>query len=402
MTTLALNDPISSDIASVESLRTIRVGLAGCGVVGGALVRLLHDSADTIAARHGVRFELSRVLVRDVTRDRGVPLTQTVFTNDAESFNAHDVDVIVEAIGGEDTASKIARCALSRGKRFVTANKELIASSAPELAVLAQQTDATLDFGAAVGGSAPVISLLRDLLGTTTPDAVRGILNGTSNYILTLVERGASFQEALERARCAGFAEADCSRDLDGRDAAAKLTIVAWLSFGIAPSELNIRRIGITPSIDRLVTHAAKVGGKVRVIAECISLGDRRVAATVEPVLVSAGSAFARTEFEDNRVEVDLGWSAPIAVSGPGAGGHPTATALLSDLLHSSLPSSHRASRRNAFVSADDSREHEWLIVDDDRSSQVRGTRASIHDRLSAMEALGLAPSAARIELGQS
>ena len=389
-------------MTTVDSLQTIRVGLAGCGVVGGALVRLLHESADTIADRHGVRFELSRVLVRDVARERGVPLTASVFTNDAVSFNDENVDVIVEAIGGEDTAAHVARSALRRGKKFVTANKQLIASSAPELAALAQQSAATLDFGAAVGGSAPVISLLRDLLGTTTPNAVRGILNGTSNYILTLVERGASFEEALERARCAGFAEADCSRDLDGRDAAAKLTIVAWLSFGIAPADLNIRRIGITSSIDRLVHHATELGGCVRVIAECISLGDGRVSATVEPVLVSAGSSFARTEFEDNRVEVDLGWSAPIAVSGPGAGGAPTATALLSDLLHSSLPSSRARSHRNVFVSVDDPGEHEWLVVTDDATLRLRETRALIHERLFAMQALGIDASVARIALGQS
>jgi len=160
-------------MTTVDSLQTIRVGLAGCGVVGGALVRLLHESADTIADRHGVRFELSRVLVRDVARERGVPLKPNVFTNDAVSFNDEDVDVIVEAIGGEDTAAHVARSALRRGKKFVTANKQLIASSAPELAALAQQSAATLDFGAAVGGSAPRSQVMLRKYGRSTCIHVR-------------------------------------------------------------------------------------------------------------------------------------------------------------------------------------------------------------------------------------
>ncbi len=407
-----------------DSLKTIRIGLAGCGVVGGALVRMLHESAGAIAARHGVRFELSRVLVRDVTRDRGVPLTPTVFTNDAASFNEEDVDVVVEAIGGEDTAAEIARSALGRGKKFVTANKQLIASTAPELTALAQRSAAALDFGAAVGGSAPVISLLRDLLGTATPASVRGILNGTSNYVLTLVERGMSFADALDSARRAGLAEADCSRDLDGRDAAAKLTIICWLSFGITPSALSIRRLPLTPSTDRLVHHAAELGGKIRVISECVALRGRRVTATVEPVVVPPHSSFGRTEFEDNRVEVDLGWSAPLTVSGPGAGGPPTATALLSDLLHSSLPPTQRRPNGVPFAPCDDLREHEWLVitecsgdlvvrelvktgrpatrVDDfgsDTRILARASRSEISQALLPLRMRGLEPSVARVEL---
>jgi homoserine dehydrogenase len=405
MTTTLLDSPERLETFGPEperSLQTIRVGLAGCGVVGGALVNLLHSSAGTIAARHGVRFEFSRVLVRDVTRDRGVPLASNVFTNDAASFNTEDVDVVIEAIGGEDTAGQVARSALGRGKKFITANKQLVAASAPELTEIAQRSSAAFDFGAAVGGSAPVISLLRDLLGTATPASVRGILNGTTNYILTLVERGASFDEALERARCAGFAEADCSRDLDGRDAAAKLSIISWLSFGIDPAALNVHRIGLTPRVDRLVHHAAARGGKVRVIAECIALDAQRVAASVEPVVVSAQSSFGRTEFEDNRVEADLGWSAPVTVSGPGAGGNPTATALLSDLLHSWRPPAQRRPYGAQFVSADDPREHDWLIVTDRSSEIVRASRAAISETLVALNTRGLEPSIARFDLGQS
>jgi homoserine dehydrogenase len=407
-----------------DSLRTIRVGLAGCGVVGGALVRLFHNSAAAIEAQHGVRFEITRVLVRDVTLSRCVPLKSSVFTDDAASFNAEDVDVVVEAIGGEDTAGEIARCALGRGRKFVTANKQLIASAAFELSALAKQSATTVDFGAAVGGSAPVISLLRDLAGTP-PAAVRGILNGTTNYILTRLEQGASFSDAVDAARYAGLAEPDCSRDLDGSDAAAKLAIIGWLSFGIDPSALCASRIGLTPTADLLVSHAAELGGKVRILAECVALPENRVSATVEPVVVHPHSAFARTELEDNRVEVDLGWSSPLAVSGPGAGGPPTATALLSDLLTSSAPRVDRRPAGSHFVQGDDQREHDWLIVTQ-RSSEiaigelarfnrsairtetlsgdtqilVRARRAEVLLVLSAMRVRGLEPAVARIDSG--
>jgi homoserine dehydrogenase len=412
------------DGASSDSLRTVRVGLAGCGVVGGALVRLLHDSAPAIAARHGVHFEVARVLVRDVRRYRGLPLTSTVFTNDSALFNAEDVNVVVEAIGGEDTAAEIARSALSRGKNFVTANKQLVAAAGPELAAIAQREAAALDFGAAVGGSAPVISLLRDLLGTTTPRSVRGILNGTTNYILTLVESGMSFADALDGARRRGLAEADCSRDLDGRDAAAKLAIICWLSYGIPPRELNVHRIALTTRAHRLVHHAAELGGKVRVICEGLTLRGSRVAATVEPVVIPHSSSFAQTEYEDNRVEVDLGWSAPLAVSGPGAGGHPTATALLSDLLHSSLPAARRARGHTAFVPAEDPGEHTWLVVTDrvsgiamreiertghavteveaygtDARILIHAPRSALREVLAPLQIGGLEPSVARIDL---
>jgi homoserine dehydrogenase len=368
-------------------LQTIRVGLAGCGIVGGAFVRLLDDCKDNIAARHGLRIELSRVLVRDVKRHRGLSIPSSVFTNDWASFVKEDVDVVVEAIGGRDTAGAIARAVLRRGRKFVTANKELIASEGSELAALARESDGSLDFGASVGGSAPVISLLRDLLGTTSPVSVRGILNGTSNYLLTQIERGNSFARALSDAQHNGFAELDPSRDLDGRDGAAKLAIIAWISFGIAPFDLCIPRIGLNPSIDLVVRHASQLGGKVRFLAECAALPSREIIASVEPVIVQSDSPFGRTELEDNRVEVDLGWAAPLAVSGPGAGGPPTATALLGDLLNSALPRNERGQCAKVYSAIDDPRVHRWLLAAKcplgDLASSIEGSVVE------AIEALG-------------
>jgi homoserine dehydrogenase len=354
--------PASLAETTVAAPRTVRLALAGCGVVGGGLVRLLHESAPAIAARFGVRFDVTSVLVRDVTRERNVPLEARFFTNNLDAFLSHDADVVIEAVGGDEPARTIASSALTRGKKLITSNKELVASHGESLSALAAEHRVGLDFGAAVGGSAPVISTLRDLVGASTPLSVRGILNGTSNYVITLLERGAILDAALASACERGLAEADCSRDLDGRDAAAKLAIISWITFGIRPADLRIRRTSLVPGVERLVRLAATEGAQVRLIAECTQLPRRRVVA-VEPVIVASRSAFGRTTLEDNRVEVDLGWPSPLSVSGPGAGGRPTAAALLSDLLRVSPPPNDRGTGATQFVSVADPREHRWLVA---------------------------------------
>lgn len=362
MTALA---PVPAGARAVQARalpnRTIRVALAGCGVVGSALVRLLHASADAIGARHGVRVEIARVLVRDARRKRDVPLRAGIFTSDLEQFVAEDVDAVVEAIGGCDVAEAIARSALGRGRRLITANKELVAFAGASLAAIGRGSGATLDFGAAVGGSAPIISTLRDLLGTSAPVSVRGVLNGTSNYVLSRLERGSGYPEAIAAACRRGLAEADCTRDMDGSDSAAKLAIIAWVSFGVDPSTLAVRRIGLLPDPARFVRHASALGGRVRLIAECARVTDAGIACAVEPVIVPLENSFARTELEDNRVELDLGWSAPLAVSGPGAGGAPTATSLLSDLLYP-VARVINSSPARTFDVVDDPRKHSWLV----------------------------------------
>jgi homoserine dehydrogenase len=346
-----------------HSPRTVRVGLAGCGVVGGGFVRLLHESAPAIAARFGVRFDLTRVLVRDPTRERNLPLDSRLFTNDLDAFLAHDADVIIEAVGGDEPARTIASATLSRGTKLITANKQLVASHGHSLSELAREHHTGLDFGAAVGGSAPVISTLRDLVGASTPISVRGILNGTSNCVISLLESGGSLDGALAAARERGLAEADCTRDLDGRDAEAKLAIIAWIAFGIRPADLHVRRTSLLPGLEHLVRLAALCGARLRLIAECVRLPGQRVTASVEPVIVPSQSAFGRTTLEENRVEVDLGWRSPLSVSGPGAGGAPTAAALLSDLLRASPPPNDRGADASQFRSIVDPRKHRWLLA---------------------------------------
>jgi homoserine dehydrogenase len=345
-------------------MRTIRLALAGCGVVGGGLVKLLGSSAESLRARHGVRVELVGILVRDVARQRGLSVDQSLFTDDVEEFLAADADVVVEAIGGEEPAHRIAHATLARGRRFISANKEFISAFGSDLHTVACTNDGILQFDAAVGGSVPIIRTIQSALGGTAPASIKGILNGTSNFILTELERGKSYDEALASARRKGLAEDDVSRDVDGRDAAAKIAILSWVAFGIPAGAVRVRTSGIRPDPDRLVRLAAAAGARVRLIAESVALGESRLTTVVEPVVVSPRSSFGQTLLEDNRVEVDLGWGSPLTVSGPGAGGAPTATSLLSDILSNTSPLARVTTRHDrAWVSVDDPRKHRWIVA---------------------------------------
>ncbi|MFL5524698.1 MAG: homoserine dehydrogenase [Gemmatimonadaceae bacterium] len=407
------------------SQQIVRIALAGCGVVGGALVRLLNESAAAVSSRYGVRFVITRVLVRDTLRDRHLPIDAGLFTSDLDSFLASDADVVVEAVGGEEPARTIAVTALGRGRKLITANKELISAHGGILHQLAATHHTALDFGAAVGGSAPVVSTLRDLVGSSAPRSVRGILNGTSNFVVSEIERGSTLDKAVAAARGRGLCESDLARDLDGRDAAAKLSIIAWIAFGIKPAELQVRRLSLLPGIEALTSLAGLLGGNLRLLAECTRLDGDRIVGSVEPVLLPANNAFARTSGEENRVEVDLGWTSPLSVSGPGAGGPPTAAAVLSDLVRFTAPPNDRGADARQFVAAADSRRHRWLIAAPiapivlsalATAGRVLGGEAQSHDGLSwlitrpatwaranrvlsALRNLGAEPSVARCEI---
>lgn len=346
----------------------VRVALAGCGAVGSALLRELVARRGALEERHGVRVELTRVLVRDVAKERNAEFDRSLLTADVDDFLGTDADVVIEAIGGLDPARRIAESVLGRGQDLVTANKELLAAHGSALTALARTHRTSLRYDAAVGGGVPVLRLLDDALGAGTPTSVRGILNGTTNFVLTRLERGVSLDDALHEARAAGFAEADASRDLDGRDAAAKLSLVAWAAFGIAPEEIVVRRQSLLPDPARYSALAARVGRVVRQVAEC-TVVEGAVVAAVEPLLLEATSALARTQDEQNRVEVHSGWSAPLCASGPGAGGVPTATALLSDLV-----ATGRTPRRRGgvHVGARDPRRLAWAL-------EARGTSQLLH-----------------------
>lgn len=341
------------------SPRRARVALAGCGVVGGALIRLLRERRASVEREQGVQFEMVGVLVRDLRRPRMVESAAGVVTNDLRAWLSQDADVVVEATGARDTALQIARATLRRGRRFITANKALIAAHGPELAALARASGGRLHFEAAVGGGVPVIRVLREALRHTGVRSVRGVLNGTTNYVLTRMAEGEPLAEALQGARLRGFAEADASRDLDGRDAADKIAILAWLAFGIDPAAVQVQRRELGPRADALVATAHAHGGVLRQIAEC-TLTEGGVIAAVEPVIVTATSPFAQAVAEENCVCVETRRNGTTRLFGPGAGGPPTAAALLSDLL--APDSAEPGPRPSPPAARPDDRLHTWAI----------------------------------------
>ncbi len=356
--------------------RTLRVALAGCGVVGAELVSIIRRDAAVIEESHGVRLELTRVLVRDPTRVRSVELSPDLVTADLDSFLTTPADVVIEAIGGLDPARRLALATLGRGARFVTANKALVAAEGAKLQSEARARRGRLQFEAAVGGGVPVVRVLREAMGFARPRVIRGILNGTSNFVLTLLERGASYAAAVEEAQRRGLAEADPSRDLDGRDAADKISILGWLAHGVAPGTVPVFRRGLLPDPERLVRDAQAAGGRLRLIAECVAVPGG-IFASVEPVIVSAESPLGRTEHEENRVVLDFGWTTPLELSGPGAGGAPTAAALLGDVLRGGTPA---AIPGDAPDAARDPRRHCWAI----------STECGRRDVWAAFEAAGI------------
>jgi homoserine dehydrogenase len=314
---------------------TVRVSVAGCGTVGGALLDLLERHGPGITARTGVRYTVASVLVRDAQRPRAGLLDRSLVTDDVATFLDTPADVVVEAIGGVSHAAHIARTALGRGRRVVTANKSLLRLAGPELAALARahrERGASLDFEAAVGGGVPIVRLLRDSLAGHGLTRIRGVLNGTTNYILSRVERGVPYADALAAAQRAGFAEANPSRDVDGVDAADKIAVLAWLGFGVNPRALEVRTTGIGPELAAETVAAARRGRAVRLVATAALIGGG-VHASVAPRVVSARHPFAQARDEENLIQLDSESAGTVTVAGRGAGGSATASALLADIL---------------------------------------------------------------------
>ncbi len=316
------------------------LAIAGCGTVGGALLDLLARHGDAIERRTGHRFEVLRILVHDVARPRSVHVPRALLTESVTEFLAAPADVVVEAIGGTSTAAALARATLASGRRLVTANKALLRAEGPALAALAAAhaaDGAALDFEAAVGGGVPVVRALRESLAGHGVRRIRGVLNGTTNYILSRVEDGADAAAALRAAQRAGFAEADPTRDVAGIDAADKIAVLAWLAFGVDPTRLPVRTLGLPPDPVAAVRRARTQGAVLRLVAEAEE-HEGVVRASVAPVLLDAADPLARARDEENVVVIESESAGAITLHGRGAGGSATASALLADLLRASAP----------------------------------------------------------------
>lgn len=316
----------------------LRIALAGIGVVGGGVIRLLAANRDLIARRAGRAIEIVALSARDQTRDRGLDLSPYRWEADMAALaSADDVDVVVEMIGGSDgPALTLARQTIANGKAFVTANKAMIAHHGLDLALAADAADTPLKYEAAVAGGIPVIKAIREGASANEIARVYGILNGTCNYILTLMEReGASFADALAAAQAAGYAEADPAFDIGGIDAAHKLAILAALCFGTRLDFDAVTINGIADVTAADIREAAALGHRVRLIGMAErSIGNGgALYQHVQPCLVPADHPLAYVPGSLNAVVAEGNFVGRLFFEGAGAGAGPTASAIVADLI---------------------------------------------------------------------
>jgi len=312
----------------------VRVGLLGCGNVGGALATLLAEDGDAIFVRTGLRLELVRVAVRNTAKTRGPAVPEHLLTNDAAAVvTAADVDVVVELIGGIEPARSLILDALKAGKPVVTGNKELVADLGEELFQAAAAAGVDLLFEASVAGGIPVIRPLRESLAAERLTRVMGIINGTTNYILTKMENGESYGEALAEAQSLGFAERDPTADVEGFDAAAKAAIIATVAFGQKLVAGDVAREGISSLTPGDFAFARRMGFVIKLLAVVERHDDGSVSARVHPSLVPVQHPLASVHDSFNAVFVEGEAVGQLMFFGRGAGGRPTASAVLGDLV---------------------------------------------------------------------
>ncbi len=322
----------------------LRVAVLGAGTVGREVVRALTERRDELTPADGAALELAGVAVRDLDRARHAGLRAGLLTDAPAHLVADpDIDVIVELMGGDEPAHTLIAAALAAGKSVVTANKHVIAHHGAELEATSRRTGAALRFEAAVGGGIPVLGPLATELAGNRITVVCGIVNGTTNYILTAMDHeGREYDEVLAAAQAAGYAESDPTGDVEGHDAANKLVILARLAFGVwldpsavalsAPGGPSHGSPGITGVTSRDISAAVSEGEVVKLIARAERQSDR-VVASVLATRVAQDSALGRTDGVLNRIEIQAEPVGTVAFSGPGAGGPATSSAVLGDLI---------------------------------------------------------------------
>jgi homoserine dehydrogenase len=318
----------------------IRVGLLGCGNVGGAFVGLVAQQAKEIAARTGIDLQIARVAVRNLGRDRDVELPPGVLTHDAHGVVADpDVDLVVEVIGGIEPARELITEALRAGKPVVTANKELLANVGVELFGAADDAGVDLLFEAAVAGGIPLVRSLRESLRGEPIRRVLGIVNGTTNYILTkMTEQGAGYGEALAEAQRLGYAERDPTADVEGFDAGAKAAIIASIAFGARVVAGDVYHEGISQISKNEIDVAHRLGYVVKLLA-IAELDDASgaIAVRVHPAMLPLHHPLASVRESFNAVFVEGGAVGSLMFYGRGAGGLPTASAVLGDVIDAAV-----------------------------------------------------------------
>ncbi|HEX8488603.1 MAG TPA: homoserine dehydrogenase [Propionibacteriaceae bacterium] len=333
---------LKADSARAESLAPLGVAVLGCGVVGSEVVRLLTGQASDLEARVGRRLDLVGIAVRRLNRARP-GIDPGLFTTDAEGLVARDdVDLVIEVIGGIEPARSLILSALAHGSSVVTANKALLAQDGATLFTAAEQAGVDLYFEASVAGAIPIIRPLRESLVGDEITSVIGIVNGTTNFILDKMDsEGAGFSETLAEAQDLGFAEADPTADIEGFDAAAKAAILSSLAFHTRVTGADVYREGITEVTSSDIASAREMGCVVKLLAIC-QLSDaepddpeseRSVSVRVHPAMIPRNHPLASVSGAYNAVFVESRSAGRLMFYGPGAGGSPTASAVLGDLV---------------------------------------------------------------------
>ena len=317
-----------------KELAVINVGILGLGVVGTGVVATLIDNETSLSHITGRRINLKSVLVRDKLRTREIELPAGLLTTNAQDIlDDPDIHVLVEVMGGTDPAENYLRDALSAGKHVVTANKEVMAKSGPELMAIARNNGANLLFEASVGGGIPIVGTMMNELAANDIRSIRSIINGTTNYILTrMAHERTSFLEALGEAQALGYAESDPSNDIEGRDAAYKLTILASLGYRQSFQPTDVYCEGISKLEPQDFRYAEELGYAIKFLA-IANLYDDAVQLRVYPAFVPAEHMLAKVDGVYNAVEVNGSLCGQVLFHGMGAGREPTTSAVIGDLI---------------------------------------------------------------------
>jgi homoserine dehydrogenase len=328
-------------VTTVESQgKVVRIGVLGCGNVGAAFVRLVEQQSSTIELRTGIRLEVVSVAVRNMSRDRDVQLPEGLLTRDAHAVVSDpSIDLIVEVIGGIEPARELITAALAAGKPVITANKELLANVGAELYAAADAAGIDLLFEAAVAGGIPVIRALRESLRGEPVSRVMGIINGTTNFILTkMTEEGADYSAALSEAQRLGFAERDPTADVEGFDAGAKAAILASIAFGAKVVAGDVYHEGIS----RVTAADIAVAKRLGYVIKLLGIADRdretgEIAVRVHPAMVPNTHPLASVRESYNAVFIEGDAVGSLMFYGRGAGGNPTASAVLGDVIDAAV-----------------------------------------------------------------
>ena len=314
--------------------KNIYIGMLGCGVVGSQVAALLEKNIAELSTRAGAKLILKKIAVRDIKTARE-GINQSLFTTDAQSvIDDAEIDIIIEVMGGIDPARELILAAIKNGKSVITANKALLASHGADLFTAADNKGVDLYYEAAVAGAIPIIRPMRESLVGDQITRVMGIVNGTTNYILTKMdEEGRAFADVLKEAQSLGYAEADPTADVEGIDAASKAAIIAGLAFHSRVSVDDVYREGISSITADDVAVAKTMNHVIKLLAIAELTSDDRISVRVHPTLIPRSHPLAAVRNAFNAVFVEAKSAGQLMFYGPGAGGAPTASAILGDVV---------------------------------------------------------------------